>query len=323
MECNIKLNEVCLDFPIYDSRSLSFRNAIKNYTRTFNDTRSIINKDGVKIIQALKSINLNIKDGDRVALMGANGSGKTTLLKLIAGIYAPTSGVFEKNGEVSCMLDMGFGLEPDATGYENIILSNIIRGADYKTSQDMIPNISEFTGLNDFLDLPLRIYSQGMQARLAFSSAVATNPNILLMDEFFSTGDIEFSKKSQKKILEIMDASSILIFASHDLPLLNDICNVGIFLNNGEIVYMGSLRRKDIHIEVEDNQQVGGHRVLMVLASVETETPDHVKDTLGIWGGEVDMELEGKYRQSAPVGAPAPELDNQSEFSEEFAERWA
>ena len=177
MECNIKLNEVCLDFPIYDSRSLSFRNAIKNYTRTFNDTRSIINKDGVKIIQALKSINLNIKDGDRVALMGANGSGKTTLLKLIAGIYAPTSGVFEKKGEVSCMLDMGFGLEPDATGYENIILSNIIRGADYKTTQDMIPNISEFTGLNDFLDLPLRIYSQGMQARLAFSSAVATNPN--------------------------------------------------------------------------------------------------------------------------------------------------
>ena len=241
MECNIKLNEVCLDFPIYDSRSLSFRNAIKNYTRTFNDTRSIINKDGVKIIQALKSINLNIKDGDRVALMGANGSGKTTLLKLIAGIYAPTSGVFEKNGEVSCMLDMGFGLEPDATGYENIILSNIIRGADYKTTQDMIPNISEFTGLNDFLDLPLRIYSQGMQARLAFSSAVATNPNILLMDEFFSTGDIEFSKKSQKKILEIMDASSILIFASHDLPLLKDICNVGIFINNGEIVYMGDI----------------------------------------------------------------------------------
>ena len=91
----------------------------------------------------------------------------------------------------------------------------------------------------------------------------------------------------------------------------------------GEIVYMGSLRRKDIHIEVEDNQQVGGHRVLMVLASVETETPDHVKDTLGIWGGEVDMELEGKYRLSAPVGAPAPELDNQSEFREEFAERWA
>ena len=173
--------------------------------------------------------------------MGANGSGKTTLLKLIAGIYAPTSGVFEKNGEVSCMLDMGFGLEPDATGYENIILSNIIRGADYKTTQDMIPNISEFTGLNDFLDLPLRIYSQGMQARLAFSSAVATNPNILLMDEFFSTGDIEFSKKSQKKILEIMDASSILIFASHDLSLLKDICNVGIFLNNGEIVYMGDI----------------------------------------------------------------------------------
>lgn len=91
----------------------------------------------------------------------------------------------------------------------------------------------------------------------------------------------------------------------------------------GEIVYMGSLRRKEINIEVEDKQQISSHRVLMVLASVETETPDHVKDVLGIWGGEINMELEGKYRQSAPVGAPAPDMDNQSEFSEEFTERWA
>jgi len=182
---------------------------------------------------------LKIKHGDKVAIVGSNGSGKTTLLKLIAGIYSPTSGEASYKGELSCMLDIGFGFEPDATGYENIVLSNITRGLTKRNIDKLMPDIAEFSGLGEFLDMPLRTYSSGMQARLAFSSAIASTPGILLMDEFFSTGDIEFSKKSKSKVLEMMDNSSILLFASHDMGLLENICNKAILMKNGEIIFSG------------------------------------------------------------------------------------
>ena len=122
----------------------------------------------------------------------------------------------------------------DATGYENIILSNITRGLTRKEIDKIIPEIADFSGLGEFLNMPIRTYSSGMQARLAFSSAIASSPDILLIDEFFSTGDIEFSQKS-KKVLEMMDNSSILVFVSHDLDLISRICNKAVCMQNGEV----------------------------------------------------------------------------------------
>ena len=180
--------------------------------------------------------------GDKIALIGPNGSGKTTLLKLLAGIYSPTSGTFSKIGDTSCMLDIGFGFEQDATGYENIILSNITRGLSKDDIEKMLPDIVEFSGLGEFLDMPFRTYSSGMQARLAFSSAIANTPGILLIDEFFSTGDIDFSEKSKTKVLQMMDNSSILVFASHDLELLDSICNKAIYMHKGEIIFSGTTK---------------------------------------------------------------------------------
>ena len=241
MESKIILKNVCLEFPIYDAKSLSIRNKM-------SDIRNIVVKtskkstSGAKVIEGLKNVTLNFEHGDKVALIGANGSGKTTLLKLLAGIYSPTSGFFQKKGELSCMLDIGFGFEADATGYENIILSNITRGLSKDDIEKILPDIAEFSGLGGFLDMPLRTYSSGMQARLAFSSAIANTPGILLIDEFFSTGDIDFSEKSKKKVLQMMDCSSILVFASHDLELLDSICNKAIYMHSGKIIFSGSTK---------------------------------------------------------------------------------
>ena len=242
MKSEITLNNVSLNFPIYDAQSLSIRNKmcdIGNIISTRSKTN--ISKSGT-IIRALNNISLKFNHGDKVAIIGSNGSGKTTLLKLIAGIYHPTSGIKNVKGELSCMLDIGFGFEPDATGYENIILSNITRGLRKDTIDKLLPEIAEFSGLGEFLHMPYRTYSSGMQARLAFASAIANTPGILLIDEFFSTGDIDFSIKSRNKILEMMGNSSILLFASHDLEMLDNICNKAICMKNGEISFSGNTK---------------------------------------------------------------------------------
>tara|TARA_B100000035_G_C20991702_1_gene550483 strand:+ start:176 stop:934 length:759 start_codon:yes stop_codon:yes gene_type:complete len=241
MRSEIILKNVNLDFPIYDVESLSIRNKISNFGKVIVNKTSI-NNSGSRIVKGLKDINFIMNHGDRIALLGPNGSGKTTLLKLLAGIYSPTSGTLSKIGDTSCMLDIGFGFEQDATGYENIILSNITRGLSKNDIEKILPDIAEFSGLGEFLDMPFRTYSSGMQARLAFSSAIANTPGILLIDEFFSTGDIDFSEKSKKKVLEMMDNSSILVFASHDLELLDSICNKAICMHSGEIIFSGSTK---------------------------------------------------------------------------------
>ena len=238
MKSQIILKNVCLDFPVYDAESLSFRNKVSNMGKVIV-TRTTENNSGGKIIKGLRDISYIFNHGDKVALLGHNGSGKTTLLKILAGIYSPTSGSMQKTGETNCMLDIGFGFEQDATGYENIILSNITRGLTKEQVDKILPEIVEFCGLGEFLNMPLRTYSSGMQTRLAFSSAIANTPGILLIDEFFSAGDIEFSKKSKKKVLEMMSNSSILVFASHDLPLLKSICNKAICMQNGKVIYSG------------------------------------------------------------------------------------
>jgi len=239
MKSKILLENIYLDFPIYDSESFSLRNKIASMSKSAFARMSSEDKVN-KVVHGLEDINFTFNHGDKIALLGPNGSGKTTLLKLLSGIYTPTSGKILIEGNISCMIDIGFGFQGDATGYENIIYAGISRGLRKKDIEKIMPEIEDFSGLGEFLDMPLRTYSSGMQARLAFSSAIASAPDILLMDEFFSTGDIEFSKKSEDKIFEMMDASSILVFASHDLELLKKVCNKAVCLKHGQISYYGN-----------------------------------------------------------------------------------
>tara|TARA_Y100000996_G_scaffold338946_1_gene275801 strand:- start:123 stop:860 length:738 start_codon:yes stop_codon:yes gene_type:complete len=233
------MKSASLDFPIYEGLDLSFRNKLTKFGKL--GTTKIRNSIERKIVRGLDNIDLDIKKGDKVAIIGPNGSGKTTLLKLLAGIYTPTSGEIQIHGKISSMIDLGFGFVDDATGYENIILSRVISGETIKDKNSIMKEAHEFTGLDEYLNLPMRTYSSGMKSRLALSTALFSIPDILLIDEFFSTGDLEFSKKSRGKIKEIMDNSSIMLFASHDLDLIKKLCTKAIYMKNGKINYYGSI----------------------------------------------------------------------------------
>ena len=244
MSIFIKAKNASLDFPLYEQSDFSFRNKITSFGK-LNGTKGKKNN----IIRGLDSINIKIKEGDKVAIIGANGSGKTTLLKLLSKIYSPSSGEVNINGKVCTMIDLGFGFLEDASGIENILLSKVIRGESIQNQGEIIENARNFSGLGEYLNFPIRTYSSGMKSRLALATALDSNPDILLIDEFFSTGDIEFAKKSKLKIMEIIDKSAILLFASHNLDVIEDICDKAIYMKNGKIENYGEVSEiKSIYI---------------------------------------------------------------------------
>ena len=147
----------------------------------------------VTVVTALKDISLEIRAGDRVGLMGHNGAGKTSLLRMLAGIYEPTSGRIQIRGKVSSFINLGLGLDVEATGAENILLVGLMFGLGFDEIQQLAPSIQEFSGLGEFLDMPIRTYSSGMQMRLLFSIATSVHAEILLMDEWLSVGDSDFA----------------------------------------------------------------------------------------------------------------------------------
>tara|TARA_Y100000816_G_C26104548_1_gene586450 strand:- start:1344 stop:2105 length:762 start_codon:yes stop_codon:yes gene_type:complete len=242
MNPSIKVINSTLDFPIFEGADFSFRNKISEIGGKIGFGKTEISKKGIKVVRGLNNINIQINVGDKIGILGPNGSGKTTLLKLLAGIYTPTSGKVEIKGKICSMIDLGFGFHNDATGFENILLSKVMHGESIDNVKEIYDLVEEFSGLGEYLDLPFRTYSSGMKSRLALSSALSNVPDILLIDEFFSTGDINFTEKSKNKIKEIIDRSSIMLFASHDLSLINKICSKAIYMKNGSIKYFGDVK---------------------------------------------------------------------------------
>lgn len=193
------------------------------------------------VIEALRGIDLDIQDGDRVGLIGTNGSGKTTLLKTLAGIYEPTIGNVHSEGRISTLINLGLGMSEDETGPENIRLAGLILGLNKKEIEEAIPDIEEFCDIGEFFTMPLRTYSSGMQMRLSFALATAVNPEILLVDEAISAGDNFFAKKARQRIEGMMKKSPILIMASHSERILRGFCNKALLLDQGEQVMFGDL----------------------------------------------------------------------------------
>ena len=189
---------------------------------------------------ALNNIALDIKKGDIIGIIGPNGSGKTTLLKLIARILKPTEGTIKTYGKVSALLELGAGFHPDLTGRENIFLNGAILKMPRKDISKKFNDIVSFSELERFIDTPLRNYSSGMQMRLGFSIAVNTNPDILLVDEVLAVGDEHFQRKCLNKIEEFRQEKKTIIFVSHDLGTISDICNITLWLDNGNIIKMGN-----------------------------------------------------------------------------------
>ncbi len=230
----ISIKNLTVEFKIYDSSSRSLKRKILSQV---TGGRIVKTADNDICIKALNNISLEIKDGDRIGLTGANGSGKTTFLRTLAGIYKPNQGSIEIEGDVSAILDPTSGMDPEATGYENIYLRGYILGMNKREIATKIDEIANIAQIGPFLNFPMKTYSAGMFARLAFAISVIKKPEILLMDEGIGAGDAAFQKTINQKIQELYGAAKILLIASHSTALLSEYCNKTFTFSQGKIIH--------------------------------------------------------------------------------------
>lgn len=227
----ISLKNVSVNFPIYGAGAASLKK-----TLAASVTGGRFGKEtGVNVVQALSEINIELKSGDRLGLIGHNGAGKSTLLRTLAGVYEPSSGEFVRQGSVSSLIDPSLGIEADATGVENIMLRGLVMGMSKRQIDELTPEICEFSGLGEYVNMPVRTYSTGMLMRLAFSISTSIEADILLMDEWLSVGDAEFTEKAERRMREVVAKSGILVLASHSSDLIAKECNRVVHLEHGRI----------------------------------------------------------------------------------------
>jgi len=227
-EIAISLKDVSKKFPIYDSPFQRLKEAIRVGTRRYH-----------KEFWALRNINLEIPEGVTLGILGQNGSGKTTLLQLLAGIMNPSSGDIKVRGRVSTILELGAGFNPDFTGRENAFLSGIILGLRPAEIKEKMFEIIKFSEIGEFIDQPVKTYSSGMYVRLAFAVAVTLDPDILLIDEVLAVGDAYFQHKCTRKIREFQDKRKTMIYVTHDIESVSNICHQAIILDYSRILAQG------------------------------------------------------------------------------------
>jgi len=235
---SLSLQNISVEFPIYSGNSRSLKKVLFNTTTQGNLARDA--RDRITVI-ALRNVNLELSHGDRLAIIGANGAGKSTLLKVLAGIYTPTSGRVMASGRVSALLTASIGLNMDATGRENIITRGMYMDIHPRDMRPHIDEIVEFTELGYHIDMPVRTYSSGMMMRLCFAVATALRAEILLMDEWLGAGDAGFLAKARQRMEDFVAGTSILVLASHSMPLLQQWCNRAILLDQGRVAAIGSV----------------------------------------------------------------------------------
>jgi ABC-type polysaccharide/polyol phosphate transport system ATPase subunit len=229
----IEIKDVSLRFQIFKDPTPTLKETMVNLI----SRRKRISP--VSEFYALKNINLSIQSGERIGVIGLNGAGKSTLLKMIVGIYPPHFGRIEVRGRVTPMLEIGTGFDVELSGRENIYVNGAILGYSRQEMKGCEQSIIEFSELDKFMDLPVKYYSSGMYGRLAFSIATMIEPEILLVDEIFSTGDAHFVKKGTARMLEMFKSSQIVMYVSHSLEQIHQLCNRVIVLQKGEIVNQG------------------------------------------------------------------------------------
>lgn len=191
---------------------------------------------------ALKDISFEVQKGEVVGLIGSNGAGKSTMLKVVSGVMKPTKGKVTVNGIISPMIELGAGFDQELTARENIYLNGAILGYSKKFIEEKFDEIVEFSELKDFLDVPVRNFSSGMTAKLAFSIATIVNPEILIVDEILSVGDIKFQEKSKNKMLEMIKGGTTVLYVSHSLESIKELCDRVIWIEHGKIVKIGKTK---------------------------------------------------------------------------------
>lgn len=232
----LAFENVTIQYPIYNSRGMSLRNQILRWS-----TGGKIESEAghIKLVTALRDVSFELADDDSVGLIGHNGSGKTTLLRAMAGVYKPVSGKVVREGRLATVFEIGAGMDPELSGYDNIVRMGLMMGMTPTQARGCIPNIEEFTELGDFLQLPVRTYSSGMTMRLMFAMATSVEPEILLVDEMFGTGDAGFQEKARARMKYLISSSKIFVFASHSYDLLREYCNRIFLLDHGTLREVG------------------------------------------------------------------------------------
>ena len=231
---SVSLHDVSVEFPVRtpDAHSLQLRlwSAVGGRLAT--------QAKGVSV-RALSNINITLVGGDRIGLVGNNGAGKTTLLRVLAGFYPPTGGTVKRVGRTTALTDVSLGMDPEATGLDNILFRLVFMGHTFAEARKLSPEIEEFSELGEYLKMPVHTYSSGMYLRLAFSISTAVNSEILVMDEMISAGDAHFIAKAQLRLSELLKRVSIIVVATHDAAVLKGFCNRLIWLDRGEIRGVG------------------------------------------------------------------------------------
>lgn len=225
----IKVENLTKIYPIYNSKNERMKEAL-----------SLTRKKYHKDFHALDNINFEIKKGETIGIIGQNGSGKSTLLKILTGVLSPTSGSAQVNGKVSALLELGAGFNPEMTGMENIYLNGTIMGYTKEEMEKRVPKIIAFADIGDFIGQPVKMYSSGMFARLAFAVAINVEPDILIVDEALSVGDMRFQIKCMDHMKKMMDSGTTVLFVSHDISAIRRFCNRAMWVNQGQIKKIGN-----------------------------------------------------------------------------------
>jgi ABC-type polysaccharide/polyol phosphate transport system ATPase subunit len=234
------VDNVGLDYPIYHSSARSIRKHLALTSRVGGRISSGTS-GSVTVVQALRDINLDLRSGDRLGLVGHNGAGKTTLLRVLAGIYHPTSGSIRCEGVRMPLTDIQVGQDDEATGYEMILMRGLLMGLKRSEIEAKVEEIAGFSELGTFLELPIRTYSSGMALRLFFSIATTMTADIILMDEWIAAGDEAFIEKANARLQTLIDRAHIIVIASHNRATLQRICTRGLLLEAGRVKHSGSV----------------------------------------------------------------------------------
>ena len=235
----IKLEGLHLRYPVAGVKSHSFQLQLyRNLKKMVGG--SLSGEGSHTVVHALKDINLEITDGQRLGIVGHNGAGKTSLLRVLSGVYVPTEGKITMQGQVNSLTDFTLGMELDASGIKNIIFRLVFMGYSFKEAKAAVDEIVDFSELAEFIHLPVRTYSTGMFMRLAFAISTHFMPDILILDEIIGAGDAQFKKKCNERLRSLLTQSRIVVLSTHDMSALRQYCDTAILMKNGEIVRSGA-----------------------------------------------------------------------------------
>lgn len=229
---HILFENVNVEFPIFNANGRSLTSRLLEVA-----TGGRLDKDpnGRVLVRALQGITFEIVEGERVGLLGHNGAGKSTMLRVLNRVYKPQSGVVKIEGRVTSLIDISLGINPEASGRENVYVRGTLLGLSKSEISEKFDEIVEFSELGDFIEMPVRTYSSGMHLRLAFAVSTVLKPEVLLMDEWLSVGDESFRNKAEDRLTNLVDSAKILVIATHSRELVEKTCTRAIWMEHGQV----------------------------------------------------------------------------------------